>query len=113
MTIVYLVAAIVICACAISVAIDVWAIRRELLPDIRKILLTVQRLPHTPRVPGSLLHRHHSLHSGEGFFVIWEWSLGEWTPITELIPPGISPGLPPSYPGSFSGEKVKTWVSTN
>ena len=43
--------------------------------------------------------------------MIWEWSLGEWTPIIELIPPGVNPGLPPAYPGSYSGEKVKTWVA--
>jgi hypothetical protein len=114
MTILFVIAAIVISGCALSVAIDVWNIRRELLPDIRKILLTTPRTYTGPdRVTPSSIHLHQSFLHRAGFFVIWEWALGEWAPMTELIPPGVHPGLPPSYPGTFNGEKVKTWVSTS
>jgi hypothetical protein len=113
MTILFLVAAIVISGCALSVAIDVSKIRRELLSDIRKILMTMPPAP-TPFDPiiMSSLHMHRSLVFGSGFFVIWEWTLGEWAPMTELIPSGAHPGMPPPYPGAFSGDKVKIWIST-
>jgi hypothetical protein len=71
MTILFLVAAIVISGCALSVAIDVWNIRRELLPDIRKILLTTPRTYAAPdRVTPTSIHQHLSILHRAGFFVI-------------------------------------------
>jgi hypothetical protein len=112
MTVLLCLGVFVIAGSALCLALDVWNIRRELLPDMRKILLTMQR---TYPVPGSpvfagLHDGHRSQLMNVGFFAVWEWRDGEWILKTGLVPPGIHPGSPPAYPGAFNGDKIKTWV---
>ncbi|HEY3969132.1 MAG TPA: hypothetical protein VGM05_31570 [Planctomycetaceae bacterium] len=103
---------IVAAGSALVLALDVWNIRRELLPDIRKILLTVQRsYPIAGESVYSSIHNHRSQVLAAGYFAIWEWRNGEWTLNTGFMPPEMHPGSPPAYPGAFNGDKAKTWVS--
>lgn len=100
--------------CAVSLAVDARRIRRELLPDIRKILLSAQRT--SPVTGASMFPASHDGHGlapwGAGVFVVWEWRDGEWMLSTGLEQPGVHPGPPPRERGAFRGDKRKTWVPT-
>jgi hypothetical protein len=115
MMIVFLVAAIVTAACAVSVALDVRSIRGELLTDIRKLLLTAERTHPVQGHPGRQLplgiHNHRTMGAGAGSFAFWVWRDGEWALETDSVPTDFHPGLPPAYPGAFNGDKIKTWVA--
>jgi hypothetical protein len=90
---------------------DMRSIVRDILPDIRAIML--KRPP--PQGGVAWPHRHDGTclpHGGDGIpigsFVIWIWRHGEWH--LQPVPFGIRPGLPPAYPGAFNGDVAKTWA---
>lgn len=106
---------VVIAGSALSLALDVGLIRRELLPDIRKILLALQRadtfLGERRWPPLDHTTSPHNQHPPQGFFVVWEWCDGVWILRTDLASRHVHPGLPPAYSGAFNGYKVKSWVA--
>jgi len=98
----------------VRIAGDVRRLRDQSLPDLqnaisrglnssgsRQLLVyptegVHEEPPHGPRVART------------GYFLIWEWQLGEWVPRDVQL--GVRLGLPPAYPGAFEGDIAKTWV---
>ena len=94
----------------VRIAVDIRAIREELLPQIRTELI------HRNKAGGTLFrgimseHLHFNVQP-EGCFLVWVWRSGNWSLLNE-IPEGVERTLPPNYPGAFDGDCSKTWAST-
>jgi len=99
---------------AIRIAIDVNAIRNELLHDIRMTLRDLSTLQQTGRPSPIQVINHnipdpvHIAGNPMDFLgtVLWVWRGGEWV---ANVSEGVDPGMPPSYPGNFEGAKARTW----
>ncbi len=94
---------------------DVRAIREELLPDIRAVLLRTASLRSQSVRPMRLRHgdpfpNPHGFLSQAvaGCFLVWEWREEKWEPCE--LPGDMEPGPPPPFPGAFPGDVAKTWV---
>ena len=105
---------IVLLGCIIRLLVDVRALRSELLPDIRSVLLQISTsLGRRPTAWAADDHHQGLPHGADGkfrggCFLIWEWQDESWKPID--LPAGVSPGPPPPYTGAFPGDISKTWV---
>lgn len=89
---------------------DVHAIRTEVLPDIRALLVGSRNQTHPRWRSTSFLHAHF-MDGGCGFFVVWTWRGDQWCLDPHTVPKGEDAGLPPAYSGAFAEDSVKIWVS--
>jgi hypothetical protein len=93
-----------------SIAINLRALRYELLPDLQSALMRqpVSRVSFFEpngnfHHSGGPLHRTNGLESA--YHVTWSWQGGRWN--CEDVPPGMDPGLPPDLPGAYEGEYAR------
>jgi len=108
-----LIVVIALLVVAIRIAVDVNAIRSELLHDIRMTLRDFRAFQQTGLPTPIKMLNHHGPNPHRGgrpadFLgkVLWEWRDGEWV---ADVPEGCEPGLPPKYPGDFELAKARTW----
>ncbi len=105
-----------ILAVTLRLAIDLRAIRANLLPDIHAALLrqswSYAPLGHYPHMPPHDISRNAAFHFHHmpkaGYIAAWEWRDGGWRLVSQDLPPGVDPGPPPARPGTYDGETVTT-----
>lgn len=88
-----------------SIALDLRAIRFELLPNLQSALMR-QPVSRVSLVEGNIRVPHdgmpHKGAVGTHCLVTWSWQGGRWF-CTE-VPEGMEQGLPPAMPGAYEGE---------
>lgn len=115
-----LIAALILLCCVgivigISViAIDVRAIRNEVLPG----LMTAVRTPSVSRGYGTITADakghgtgHRSQRKENSMTVVWEWRGGEWKVCDDGQTETCMVGPPPMSPGTYEGDMVRRWIS--
>jgi hypothetical protein len=98
---------IAILAVALRLAIDVRAIRAELLPDIHAELRRQAGSYYPLAAVGSMRHAHIGR---PGWYAVWVWSDGVWQLVPDPLPAGADPGPPPPVPGHYPGQTIKNWI---